>query len=114
MMRRTGPALSAGGLFALVALLALLPRLWRLDAQSLWLDEGSTWAEVENAMRSLRHHPTADGGHEGEGEDAGDGTALSCCLQGAAQGPQDGGAGLLRRRAPGTSASTIAPADRQA
>ena len=75
---------------------------------------GSTWAEVENAMRSLRHHPTADGGHEGEGEDAGDGTALSCCLQGAAQGPQDGGAGLLRRRAPGTSASTIAPADRQA
>lgn len=46
MMRRTGPALSAGGLFALVALLALLPRLWRLDAQSLWLDEGSTWAEV--------------------------------------------------------------------
>lgn len=32
----------------LVALfaLALLPRLYRLDAQSLWLDEGGTWVEV--------------------------------------------------------------------
>jgi hypothetical protein len=26
--------------------LALAPRLYRLDAQSLWLDEGATWAEV--------------------------------------------------------------------
>jgi mannosyltransferase len=26
-----------------IFLLALLPRLYRLDAQSLWLDEGSTW-----------------------------------------------------------------------
>ena len=29
-----------------LALIALTLRLFRLDAQSLWLDEGSTWAEV--------------------------------------------------------------------
>lgn len=37
--RRWLPILAAGGLF----LLALLVRLYRLDAQSLWLDEGSSW-----------------------------------------------------------------------
>ncbi len=46
MSCRITPTLSAGRLFALVSLLAALPRFWRLDAQSLWLDEGSTWAEV--------------------------------------------------------------------
>src|SRR3954469_10079045 len=30
----------------LLFVLALLPRLYRLDAQSLWLDEGGTWSEV--------------------------------------------------------------------
>jgi mannosyltransferase len=34
-----GPPLTAA-----VFVLALLPRLYRLDAQSLWLDEGSSWA----------------------------------------------------------------------
>jgi len=32
--------------FAFVA--ALLTRIWRLDAQSLWLDEGATWAEIHD------------------------------------------------------------------
>jgi mannosyltransferase len=27
---------------------ALLTRMWRLDAQSLWLDEGATWAEIHD------------------------------------------------------------------
>jgi hypothetical protein len=31
---------------ALLFILALALRLYRLDAQSLWLDEGGTWAEV--------------------------------------------------------------------
>src|SRR3954471_17834477 len=30
----------------LLFVLALLPRLYRLGAQSLWLDEGGTWSEV--------------------------------------------------------------------
>src|SRR6266576_1854084 len=30
----------------LLFLIALVPRLYRLDAQSLWLDEGGTWSEV--------------------------------------------------------------------
>lgn len=31
----------------LLVLLALVPRLYRLDAQSLWLDEGSTWELIQ-------------------------------------------------------------------
>src|SRR5215213_11727258 len=30
----------------LLFVIALLPRLYRLGAQSLWLDEGGTWSEV--------------------------------------------------------------------
>src|SRR3954468_11035949 len=30
----------------LLFVLALVPRLYRLGAQSLWLDEGGTWSEV--------------------------------------------------------------------
>ncbi len=29
--------------FMFAFLIALLTRIWRLDAQSLWLDEGATW-----------------------------------------------------------------------
>src|SRR5689334_12195785 len=30
----------------LLSVIALVPRLYRLGAQSLWLDEGGTWSEV--------------------------------------------------------------------
>ncbi|HEU5090577.1 MAG TPA: glycosyltransferase family 39 protein, partial [Roseiflexaceae bacterium] len=38
--------LSGWGLYLLLSAGALALRLYRLDAQSLWLDEGGTWAEV--------------------------------------------------------------------
>ncbi len=37
---------SSYGLAAVVGLVALVVRLYRLDAQSLWLDEGGTWQAV--------------------------------------------------------------------
>lgn len=41
------------GLVLLLLLLALLLRLHRLDAQSLWLDEGSTWNFVQQPWPTL-------------------------------------------------------------
>src|SRR5258706_10207541 len=42
LLRRYGAFVTG----ALLFILALALRLYRLDAQSLWLDEGGTWAEV--------------------------------------------------------------------
>ncbi|MCX6014650.1 MAG: hypothetical protein NT020_03545 [Chloroflexales bacterium] len=39
--------------FVLAFLMALLTRIWRLDAQSLWLDEGATWAEIHDKSTSV-------------------------------------------------------------
>ena len=39
--------------FMFAFLVALLTRIWRLDAQSLWLDEGATWAEIHDKSAKI-------------------------------------------------------------
>ncbi|NJK79249.1 MAG: DUF2723 domain-containing protein [Chloroflexaceae bacterium] len=48
-----GPDGVAWLFLALLLGLALLVRLYRLDAQSLWLDEGSTWRIIQASWRTL-------------------------------------------------------------
>lgn len=39
--------------FVFAFVVALLTRIWRLDAQSLWLDEGATWAEIHDKSTNV-------------------------------------------------------------
>jgi hypothetical protein len=39
--------------FVFAFVVALLTRIWRLDAQSLWLDEGATWAEIHDKSAKI-------------------------------------------------------------
>ncbi len=59
---RSNSRLSSYLLLLALFALALMPRLYRLDAQSLWLDEGSSWQMINQDWSVLLHDllsPTA-------------------------------------------------------